>query len=99
MEVHVEERALAPVPRGDEAPLALEACMERRARERRQYRHLHLIEAGALDEVGDGVEALGAVAVEPEDEAAVHRDAAALDAPDRALVAREALELEVAAHL
>ena len=98
LEVDVEQRAALVGVGVEQPPLAREARVKGRARERRGHRHLHVEGQCVVHEVQQVVEDLRRVAVEAEDEAGVDADAVALDGADRVAVLVDAAPLPVLAR-
>src|SRR5439155_6251076 len=73
--VDIEERALPPVPRFEQASRRGHALVKRRAGKRRLNRHLYVVESRLFHEAGDEVEDFLCVAVEAQDETAVQSNA------------------------
>ena len=82
LEVDVEQAAALPGAVLEEPALSAQPLVQRRARERRHDGDLDVELPALADERLDGVEDLGSVAVEPEDEAAVDGDPVRLDPAD-----------------
>src|SRR5581483_1074356 len=97
--VDIEEGALLPGPRLQDASLLQQLLVKRRAREGGLHSDLHLVEAALPHELGHQLEDLRPLAVQSKDEAAVDRNVVPLDGLDGALVAPQLPQLPVAASL
>lgn len=86
MEVNIEEGAGLGGIFDEEAAFVGESLMEGSAGEGGEVGHLDVVESALFDEVEDVAEALGAIAIHPEDKAAVHGDSVFLDGLDGAQV-------------
>src|SRR5438270_946766 len=81
-DVDIEHGAALPRLRLEEAPIGQQPVVERRAREGRHDRDLHVEQAALGHEIRDGLEDLGPVTVEAQHEAAVDCYPVPLDAFD-----------------
>ena len=86
MEVDVEEGAGFGSVFDEDAAFFGEALVERGAGKGGEVGHLDIVESALFDEVEDVAEALGAIAIHAEDEAAVHGDPVLLNGFDRAQI-------------
>jgi hypothetical protein len=85
--INVEKRAPIPSAGIQQASLIQELLVEPGAGEGCQDRDLNFQKAGSVDELSDLIKDLNRVRVEPDNKAATHADAAALDLIDGVQVA------------
>ena len=76
--VDIEEGAEFPCAVTEDAAFVFQACVKRRAGKGSHEGDLHFVKAALADEVEHFVKDFGGIAIEAEDEAAIHSDAVGL---------------------